>query len=556
MNKNSNNIPNIYSCEATDSDVFGRRDFIRTASLCLVATMAGGTLAGCGNGSAPAKVTSRAGFVVNPDPGTIANDNGTSINFLAALTSSTAKQAAYWGTVDANQNPQKITQSLYWDADITKGTRTQYDAAGLPVLVIHEANAAFMTINWNTDHATFKFYQPSGDFVGGSTVTLQGGSFVVSKLVGSTIGGTFRGTLSGLQQGIVSFTLTGGNGRSIARAIAGRTPHNRTTTTKSGRTSTQFPGQLRGTHTSTRDVSPTIQYVKAFTGDIVGGNLPTFALTLLQTIVDQRNTTGSSGLSTSIATTALTGTSSSASFINGGEPLLLGLTVVPLLATTTASLIARIDQGEDLESKGEITVSTASPGTSFYATSVDFKTPSTVGDNSIVSGLAASREIGSVPLSGTIYAANQLYISGTASTGEQITLTGTVVDNKVRQGTWTISGSRAANRATGNGNWDADPTQPGQCTVQENSGAQGIFTQTYDLGIACGSFDFTYQAYTIPDQFQIFYEGKLLLDTGSVSGGTTLSIPFNGSTTQIIVVVTANLTGTLWNYTVGCPTSH
>lgn len=89
--------------------------------------------------------------------------------------------------------------------------------------------------------------------------------------------------------------------------------------------------------------------------------------------------------------------------------------------------------------------------------------------------------------------------------------------------------------------------------MRQNSGNQGIFTSTYDLGKNCGTFDFTYDAFTIPDQFQILFENQILLDTGSISNGTTIPITYTGSTSMVSVVVIANLTGTAWTYTIGCP---
>ncbi|MCW3054919.1 MAG: hypothetical protein JWN14_4089, partial [Chthonomonadales bacterium] len=421
--------------------------------------------------------------------------------------------------------------------------------------VIHEANTAFMTVTWDTNRAIFKFYQPAGDYVGGSVVTRQGATFAATKLLGSSIQGTFGGSLTGLTQGIVSLTLIGGAGRAISRAIASRQIVPNTRTVKSPPVPHALIPASRAASGRTRDVSTTLQLVKAFAGNVVGNNLPAFAKDLINVIAAQRKTTGSSAIATSITTAALTGASTTAPFLNGGDPLMQGLTVVPMLADAAAALIVRIDLGEDVESKGDATNASASPANTNYITSVDFKIPDTTGDNSIVMGLAAAREFGSIPLSGVIDASNQLRISGTAKTGEQIVLTGNVVDNKVRNGAWNLDDTRAVTRAAG-GSWDADPTQPGQCTVEENSGGQGIFTQTYDLGMNCGSFDFRYQAFSIPDQFQVFYEGKTMLDTGSVSGGTTVPILFGGTTNQVIVVVTASLEGTQWNYTVGCPTPH
>ncbi|KRE36170.1 hypothetical protein ASG73_13950 [Janibacter sp. Soil728] len=62
----------------------------------------------------------------------------------------------------------------------------------------------------------------------------------------------------------------------------------------------------------------------------------------------------------------------------------------------------------------------------------------------------------------------------------------------------------------------------------------------------------------MPDQFQVFYEGVLLHDTGVVgdainegTGSATVTVPA-GTSTQVTVVVTGP-SGTAWDYVVNCP---
>ena len=78
-------------------------------------------------------------------------------------------------------------------------------------------------------------------------------------------------------------------------------------------------------------------------------------------------------------------------------------------------------------------------------------------------------------------------------------------------------------------------------------------TTVHSLGRTSGTFAFTYEAFSVPDRFEVIYEGRTLLDTGSVSGGATHSLTYAGSATVVTVTVTGP-SGTAWEYTVGCPT--
>ncbi len=90
-----------------------------------------------------------------------------------------------------------------------------------------------------------------------------------------------------------------------------------------------------------------------------------------------------------------------------------------------------------------------------------------------------------------------------------------------------------------------------KATVSDSGGFEGsrqiVILESKGGGVA----KFTYQHYTIPDQFIIRYEGKELLNTGFVGGGTTgqVQIP-KGNSNQLEVIVATNDQGTAWDYTV------
>ena len=105
------------------------------------------------------------------------------------------------------------------------------------------------------------------------------------------------------------------------------------------------------------------------------------------------------------------------------------------------------------------------------------------------------------------------------------------------------------------------------------SGGRGTYTVTIDVGNGTGNLTLTYNAISIPDQFQVFWNGNTVIDTGfrgsssynaqlNALGYPNVSGPGSGSasftkTSQspgtITIVVTAPLSGTEWSATLSCP---
>lgn len=96
-------------------------------------------------------------------------------------------------------------------------------------------------------------------------------------------------------------------------------------------------------------------------------------------------------------------------------------------------------------------------------------------------------------------------------------------------------------------------TKPCNTTVE---GGGGVTSAVYELGQTSGTFSFTYQAFSVPDRFEVIYQGSTLIDTGTVSGGATLTRTYSGTATFVTVIVTGSTSGsgTAWNVAVGCPT--
>jgi hypothetical protein len=118
-------------------------------------------------------------------------------------------------------------------------------------------------------------------------------------------------------------------------------------------------------------------------------------------------------------------------------------------------------------------------------------------------------------------------------------------------------------------------TGTGECNIAVNggSGGRGLFEYTIQLGLGTGNVSFDFNAYSVPDQFQVYYNGSLVIDTGfrgdssynaqlNALGYPNVSGPGSGSSSftktsalpqTCLVVVTAPLIGTAWEFLVGCP---
>jgi uncharacterized repeat protein (TIGR01451 family) len=98
---------------------------------------------------------------------------------------------------------------------------------------------------------------------------------------------------------------------------------------------------------------------------------------------------------------------------------------------------------------------------------------------------------------------------------------------------------------------DGQVIQIEKATVSDSGGFEGS-QQTITLDSNGGGVArFSYEHFTIPDNFIIRYEEKNLLETGFVGGSRSgiVQIP-EGNSNQLEVIVATNDSGTAWNYTV------
>ena len=75
------------------------------------------------------------------------------------------------------------------------------------------------------------------------------------------------------------------------------------------------------------------------------------------------------------------------------------------------------------------------------------------------------------------------------------------------------------------------------CNTTTNSGGDGITSDEYELGKKAGTFTFSWEAYAIPDQFYVLYNGVTIYTTGKVSNNGSHSISYSGSSSTVTIVV-------------------
>lgn len=90
-------------------------------------------------------------------------------------------------------------------------------------------------------------------------------------------------------------------------------------------------------------------------------------------------------------------------------------------------------------------------------------------------------------------------------------------------------------------------------TSLSRSGGYEGSSETLTLDSVSGAvIRYSYEHYSIPDRFQLLYEGKLIFDTGFVGGGRsgTIKLPTGGTSKTVQVIVATDDVGTAWDYSV------
>ncbi len=168
------------------------------------------------------------------------------------------------------------------------------------------------------------------------------------------------------------------------------------------------------------------------------------------------------------------------------------------------------------------------------------------GTASEVEGQAVFQDGSLFQCTGTIDDAGTVTLSCTDGAGSTLTITGTIDEFGNFVGTYVLE------TEDGTAIGSVDPL--GECAVALGSGGQGTFTFAHTVGVGPGVVDFTYEAYSIPDAFDVSGPNGLVFTTGGlISGGSTVALQVDepGPIT-LFVSVSAPNSGTAWDYTMGC----
>jgi hypothetical protein len=110
--------------------------------------------------------------------------------------------------------------------------------------------------------------------------------------------------------------------------------------------------------------------------------------------------------------------------------------------------------------------------------------------------------------------------------------------------------------------------KPCDANAMEDAGGYGVKRTKFVLGTKSGVVTINYDMKAQPDKLEVFYEGKRIASTFTVSGnedgfvggdnraGAIGSLRFNyvfNREQHVTVVVTGIDSGTSWNYSLGCP---
>ncbi|WP_288810034.1 hypothetical protein [Sphingobacterium sp.] len=95
------------------------------------------------------------------------------------------------------------------------------------------------------------------------------------------------------------------------------------------------------------------------------------------------------------------------------------------------------------------------------------------------------------------------------------------------------------------------------CDAKVESGSQGVTKTKHILGGQSGRVILQYDTKTIPDEIKVYYDGKLIVETGGlVAGAGQLEWAYeaiSGQPNYCYVEVSAPTPRTVWEYIVNCP---
>lgn len=168
--------------------------------------------------------------------------------------------------------------------------------------------------------------------------------------------------------------------------------------------------------------------------------------------------------------------------------------------------------------------------------------------SSTLTGAAVDQTSTVYDLTGTVSGTGEVTLNGQEN-GRSVSINGNVTPQDA-SGTGTFTGTYSGSPGSGTLNGETGPF--GACQATQASGGQGTFVKMHAMGTSSGSVSFRYEAYSIPDAFEVKVGGSTVVQTGMISGSGTQSFQLNGSS-QVVVAVSAPQSGTAWTYNLTCP---
>lgn len=435
----------------------------------------------------------------------------------------------FWPATSLADGTPVPSQASYVPHGASKGVRIFYDTNGVPIRSVNEQTGEFMTFTVADDALYLQGYDASGSFQEGLKVFQDAatGKVMYAPILGRPF---FSGQLS--------LSLTGG----LAPISAALIPDVIVTGPAS-----EIPANLQAFYeaqaaslsaaSSGAMLSPKASATKGLGLAVVG------LIGMVGGVwVAQPWLFLGGAVVFTVGVNELTGGLISdfikANFANGGSPADVLTQQASLISSTgTFSAIA------------PALIQAAGAATDALTSFIDSGTlpvPNDlpVANSTPLTGSSVDTSGTTVGLTGSVSNTGTLTAQGSNGTNN-LTINGTV--SPQGQATGTFSGSSGSGTVIGN----VSPL--GVCQQITNSGGQGSFVQAHSLGKTTGVSVFTYNAFTVPDQFTVTTNGQTVFGTGGlVSGGGQAQIQLAGSAI-VFVAVNAPQSGTAWTYELSCP---
>lgn len=438
-----------------------------------------------------------------------------------------AGEVTVFGTRGAASDPSSILQVAVQAASRAEGetARAVFDPEGRPVRVTNSDDGLLLSLEWSETSVAMKFYTSTGMYQAGATVPLTG-PLNPTKRTAPAQGGIYQGTLAGVSDGIFSLEVTGADDGSAVAPVACSRCYE------------------PGTRSQTSDW---LADFEALGGLVADNPVNSF---LKQNFGSVFQNGSAAGMEQVIRAAFGPGNTNATVYLQSARSFSAALVAHLYVLNGIPTGLSEADYA----SRGIFVAAQEESGSADYVLSTSITDPFTDSDPTFVTGLAYSRDWGTVPLQGSIDGSGAFNALGSISTGGQVRLNGTAQVSSGATGNWTVTSS-AGGGGGGGGGLTGNVTPPGTCNASSGSGGRGGTIRTFNMGQSCGNVAFSYEMYSIPDQAIVTQGSAELFNTGGlVSGSRTVNLKLvGGRSTTVTVIIFAPRSGTAWDFNIGCP---